>query len=381
MIKFPAMPQQRFRARSSRAALVPALCVLALCLTHAACGGATRPADASLPSPPALVATVGGRPVTAKLYEMYLRNGREGLGLDSNTEEGRRKLDLLREGIVSELIDRAVITAEAERRGLSLTPEQMAEAERRAVAQLGGERRYDDYLASHKLTREEYREVIKTEAYGELLRARMREGLSVTDEEVAKYYESHRDDLAFRAPERVTASHVLVAARPNIVSQELQSERGLSGDALAAAVREEMSKRRRRAEDVRRRAAGGADFAGLAREFSDDAATRARGGDLGSFGRDTHTRAFDEAAFALGPGAVSEVVETEFGFHVIKVASRAQARAQTLEEAAPEIRRRLLAEREAATLKAWLAEARRKSDVRVSEPYRVGALRHEFPAL
>lgn len=328
----------------------------------------------------AAIATVGGRPVSLKLYEMYLKNGREELGLSEATEEGRRKLGLLREGIVAELVDRAIIAREAERRGLTITPERLAEAERRTVTQFGGEEKYDQYLASHKLTREEYREVIKWEIYGELLRAELRKDVKVTDEDVRKYYDEHKTDPAFQLPERVTGSHVLIAARPNLVSQEVQRARNLAGAELERAVREEMDARRARAEDVRRRAAGGADFAALAREFSEDTSTRERGGELGAFARESHPRPFDEAAFRLKPGEVSPVVQTDYGFHVIKVFARDAARTQTLEEAAAEIRRRLENEREAATLRDWLKQARRAADVRVHEPYRIGSLRDEFPS-
>jgi hypothetical protein len=68
------------------------------------------------------VATVNGKPIPAKIYEMYLKNGRDALELDPNSEEGRRKLDQLREGIVSELIDRVVIADEAGRLGLAIPP-------------------------------------------------------------------------------------------------------------------------------------------------------------------------------------------------------------------------------------------------------------------
>ncbi len=114
--------------------------------------------------------------------------------------------------------------------------------------------------------------------------------------------------------------------------------------------------------------------------FPYDRATRAGGVYRGGFARDSHPRAFDDAAFKLKPGEVSAVVQTDYGFHVIKSAAREPARAQTLEEAAPEIRRRLTAEREAANLKGWLKEARRKADVRLAEPYRFGALKEEFPS-
>ena len=370
------MPQRPSpRAKILRALLPPALCLLAAC---AGANSNNSNAVTGVKLPPE-VATVNGQPVSTKLYEMYLKNGREEFGLDPSTEEGRRKLDLLREGIASELIDRAVIAQEAERRGLVIAPDKLAEAERKAIAQLGGEQKYDEYLASHNLTRGEYREVIMAEVYGELLRAELSKDLKVSDEEVAKYYGEHKSDAAFQIPERVAASHVLVAARPNLVAQEIQREQSLAGEALAAAVREEMSRRRERAEDIRRRAAGRADFSALAREFSEDPATRGRGGDLGTFARDSHARAFDDAAFKLKAGEVSEVVETDFGYHVIKLRSREPARAQTLTEAAPEIRRRLLAAREAENLKDWLKEMRNKADVRIEETFRIGALRDEFP--
>lgn len=310
-------------------------------------------------SPPA-VATVDGRVIPSKLYEMYFRNGREELGLSEADEDGRRKLDLLREGIVSELIDGALIAGEAERRGLGVTPEQFAEAERAEVSKLGGERKFAQYLSAHRLTREEFGEVVRGRLYSELLGAELTKEVVVTDAEVEAFYAEHRADPEFRRPERVRASHILIASRPG--------ESGRGGDL------------RRRAEELKRKAARrGADFAALAREFSEDEGTRASGGDLGFFTRGTHTPAFDEAAFQLRPGAVGPVVESDYGLHVIKVEAREPARTLTPEEAAPAIRRRLHAERRAATLRAWLQDARRRARIRVEEPFRIGALRDEFP--
>lgn len=328
---------------------------------------------------PPVVATVNGRPISSKLYEMYLKNGREGLGLDSNTDEGRLKLDQLREGIVSELIDRTLIAQEAERRGLSIPPEKMAEAERRAIADLGGDQQYNSYLADHRLTRDEYREVVRVQVYGEMMRNELNKGLVVSDEQIKTYYEAHHGDPAFQQPERVTAAHILIAARPNLISEQLRREKSLAGETLARSVREEMERRRQRTKELRSKATARAtDFAALARQWSEDPGTRLRGGDLGSFARNSHPRAFDEAAFALKPGQVSPVVETEYGFHLIKVSAREPARTQKLAEAAPEIRRRLFAEREAKNLTDWLREARGKASVQINEPFRFGALKDEF---
>lgn len=358
--------------------------LLLLCLALVGCAGSTQSqsnASSNAAELPPTVATVNDLPISTKLYEMYLKNGREELGLDPNTEEGRRKLDQLREGIVSELIDRTLIAQEAERRGLSISAEKMGQAEQRAIKDFGGEAQYDTYLAEHHLTRDEYREVIKMEVYGSLLREELNKGVSVTDEEVNNYYEAHKGDAWMQMPERVTASHILINARPNLISQQLAHDKNLSGDALSAAVSAEIERRRKVAEELRGKAAAGADFAALARQSSEDPSSREQGGSLGTFTRDTHTRAFDEAAFALKPGAVSAtVVQTDFGFHVIKVSAHEQARAMTLGEATPEIRRRLMAEQEAARLTEWLKEARHKTKIHINEPFRIGGLKTEFPA-
>jgi len=311
---------------------------------------------------------------------MYLKNGQEALGLDTNSDEGRRKLEQLREGIVSDLIDRVLIAQEAERRGLSISAEQLANAERRVIAELGGDQKYESYLASHRISRDEYREVVRMQVYGQMLRDELKKGVTVSENEIKAYYRTHHGEPRFQKQETVNAAHILIAARPNLIERELGQSRNLSGEALASAVREEMAARRRRAEDLRTKAVAGADFAALARESSDDPGTRARGGDLGAFARDSHPRAFDDAAFSLKPGKVSPVVQTDYGFHVIKVSAHERARIETLPEATAEIRRILLETREAERLAEWLKDARRKASVHINEPFRFGSLKNEFAA-
>lgn len=329
----------------------------------------------------AVVATVDGRAIPAKLYEMFLRNGREALGIDEGTAQGRNALEQLREGIVAELIDRALVSEEGARRGLNVTPAMIDARVAKETEQRGGDEKFKAFLADHGLVRDEYREVARDMIYGELLAGEASREVSVTDDEIKKYHDAHKNDPAFKQPERIAASHILIAARANLVAQQLQREKSLAGGALAAAVREELARRRAKAEELRRRAAAGEDFARLARENSDDAATRERGGDLGTFARDTHARAFDDAAFALRVGGVSPVVETEYGFHVIKLTLREAARVVALSEAAPEIRKRLLAAKRAQVLQGWLEAARSRARVRVAEGYRFGELKDKYPAM
>jgi peptidyl-prolyl cis-trans isomerase C len=137
----------------------------------------------------------------------------------------------------------------------------------------------------------------------------------VQTQEVADFYAKNPE--AFKQGERVRASHILIGVPA-------------ASDAATRAAR------RARAEGLVREARAGKDFAALAREHSDDGSASA-GGDLGAFERGQMVPPFEQAAFALSPGEISEVVETEFGYHVIKVAAREPARTVPLEEAQEQI--------------------------------------------
>ena len=103
----------------------------------------------------------------------------------------------------------------------------------------------------------------------------------------------------FKKPEEVKASHILIQVAPDAGNEEK----------LAA---------RKKIEEVQKKIAAGGDFAELARQYS-EGPSNVRGGDLGYFDRRKMVKPFSDAAFDLKPGQVSDIVETNFGFHLIKV--------------------------------------------------------------
>ena len=118
-----------------------------------------------------------------------------------------------------------------------------------------------------------------------------------TEDELRAFWETTRRDQP-RRPATVSARQIVIRPQP-------------APEAKAAA--------RARADSVLRELRAGADFASAARRFSDDAGTKADGGDLGWFRRGRMVREFEQVAFMLRPGQVSEVVETPFGYHLIQV--------------------------------------------------------------
>jgi peptidyl-prolyl cis-trans isomerase D len=138
---------------------------------------------------------------------------------------------------------------------------------------------------------------------------KLRAESKATDDELRQYYEQHKDE--YTLPERVKAQHILFKTQGK--------------------TPEEIEKIKEKARGVLERAKKGEDFSGLAKQFSEDS-TAAAGGDLGDFGRGQMVPEFEKAAFSMGVGAISDLVQTQFGIHIIKVNSKQERRERPLEE-------------------------------------------------
>lgn len=124
------------------------------------------------------------------------------------------------------------------------------------------------------------------------------EKITISEAKARAYYKDHPE--AFKNPEMIRARHILFKAEPGASDEDKNKIK-----AKAAEVLEKLKK--------------GEDFIKLAAEVSDDLGTKAKGGDLDFFPKGTMIPAFEEAAFSLKPGELSNIVETEYGYHIIKL--------------------------------------------------------------
>jgi peptidyl-prolyl cis-trans isomerase D len=152
--------------------------------------------------------------------------------------------------------------------------------------------------------------------YVEYLPDKYLETVEASDDEIQQYYAAHEADFA--SPEQVRARHILLKVAPD-TSPDLKAEV------------------RKKAEEILARARAGEDFATLAKEYSEDTASAQNGGDLGTFPRGRMVQSFEDAAFALEPGQISDVVESPFGFHIIKVEGKDEPHTQPLDAVRGEI--------------------------------------------
>lgn len=144
--------------------------------------------------------------------------------------------------------------------------------------------------------------------------------VAVTDEEIQNYYNEFADE--YREPERVRARHILIRVQSN-------------------AKPEDKEKARQKAADVLAQLGKGASFEALATQYSEDKASAQQGGDLGFFPRGQMVKPFEEAAFQLEPGKISDLVESPFGYHIIKVEEKKPEGVRPLEEVKETIRKTL----------------------------------------
>jgi len=147
---------------------------------------------------------------------------------------------------------------------------------------------------------------------------------SISDEEIDRYYRRNQD--RFEIEEQVRASHILVRV-PQGADDKVKAEKHQRAEHLLDEIRK------------------GKDFAELARTASDDTASAAKGGDLGYFTRGTMVDTFESAAFNLQPGQVSDIVETPFGFHIIKVTAHIEPGVKPLVDVIDQVRAGVAAEK------------------------------------
>ena len=266
---------------------------------------AVKPLPEKLPD---VLARVNGETITLKEVDDYVKNLEGRFGGPVPLEQR----DRMYRDVIDQMIGYKLLLQEAKARNVSV-PDTEVEAKIDEVRkQFPSEDLFMQTLISRNLTLDR----MKNDARGEIAISRLIEKeiadkVAVKPGQVDDFYKQNPDQ--FKQPERVRASHILISVPEN---------------ADAATRTQAKTKAQQILKDVK----AGKDFAALAKQHSQDPGSAVNGGDLGFFQQGQMVGPFNDTAFSLKPGAISDLVETQFGYHIIKVAEKQPGRTVPLDE-------------------------------------------------
>ncbi|MEN6437990.1 MAG: peptidylprolyl isomerase [Syntrophobacter sp.] len=265
-------------------------------------------------------ALVNGQPIPMTEYQQELSrfNRRlEMMGHGSDEEEATK----MKGRVLDTMIGREVLRQQAAKLGLKATDAEVDAQLQTLKTRFGSEEEFKGALAKMNLTDQTIKEQFAADqVMRKLIDQEISSKITVTPAETKSFYDKNPE--IFKSPEMIRASHILVKV-----------------DEKASA--EDKAKALEKIKDVQRKIKDGGDFAALAKEVSDDPGSKETGGDLDFFQRGQMVPAFENAAFALKPGEVSDIVETEYGYHLIKATDKKEAGVMSYEEIQPRIEQHL----------------------------------------
>jgi peptidyl-prolyl cis-trans isomerase D len=349
------------------------------------------------------VARVEGQDITAnefrRTYQAQLQAYRSAYGGQMN-EQLLKQLGVEQQ-ILQQMVDERAALAEARRVGIKVSDDEVRQRilSIPAFQENGafiGEQRYQQLLRMQRppMSPSEFEENVRRQLTIQKLRSSLTDWLSVSDNEleqeyrrrndkvklsvvsftadsfrgqvaandaeIATYFDAHKDD--FKIPEKRKIRYLLIdieATRAKIVVPAADIERTYNSSIEQYSTPEQVRAShillktegkddaavKAKAEEVLKQARAGADFAELAKKYSEDEASQKNGGDLDYFGRGRMVPEFDQAAFSLEPGKISDLVKTQYGYHIIKVVDKKAATTRPLQEVRQQIQDQLAFER------------------------------------
>jgi foldase protein PrsA len=236
---------------------------------------------------------------------------------------------------VNYLVQNQVIKEKAAEMKVTVTDKAFQERMKQIVQQVGGQKKLDKLLKEQAVTQPQLEEQLRAQMLQDAVQQKVYADIKISDADLQKYFDNPDNKAQFDVPESVDARHVLVKTKA-----EAEKVRAL----LAA-------------DD------SDANWKKVAKEYSTDPGSKDSGGSLGNFPKGRMVKPFEDTAFALKVGELSEPVKTQFGYHVIEVTKKTQGNEQTFEEAKSTIEQQLKYQKQATAWEDWIKEAMKVAGV------------------
>ena len=275
---------------------------------------AVKPVPAELPD---VVARVNGEPINKTDFEKAVMNVEANAGGPVPPDQR----DRVYRGVLDQMIGFRLLIQETKNRKMVVPTGELDKRVEQIRSRFPTEEAFKQALDEQQVTVEELRTDAQNDILvGTMLQAEVAPKVSVTPEQINDFYQ--KNPSQFQQPERVRASHILI---------------GFPQNADEAAKKDARTK----AAEILKEVKAGKDFAALAKQHSTDPGSGQNGGDLGYFQKGQMVPPFEQAAFALKPGETSDLVESQFGIHIIRMVERQPGRTVPIDEVRPKIQQYL----------------------------------------
>lgn len=255
-----------------------------------------------------IVAVVNGTKITKSDFEKTaLKVGKEYEMIfgeeiwTSEVEGGKTFKEEFDNEILNVMISQEIVNQQAEKENITVTDEEVANEMSSYMQMIENVDEYNKFMEENGIDEEFLKNHFRQTLIFDKYRNKIMSETEITENDLSDYYNTHIDEYK---KEEIKASHILITTLNDM------------GEPLSE---EETAKKESEAQDILARIKQGEDFEALAKEYSDDKASASNGGDLGYFAKGVMVPEFEEAAFKLEKGQVSDVVKSSFGYHIIKV--------------------------------------------------------------
>lgn len=255
-----------------------------------------------------IVAKVNGEDITKEDFEKTsLKVGKEYemiFGEDvwnSEVDGGQIFKDVFKEEILNVMISQELVSQQAKKEGIVVTEQEISNEVKSFMEYISKMPNYLEFLQENNIDDEFLKSHFKQNLIFEKYRNKIMSETEIEESKLKKYYEAHIDEYK---KEEIKASHILISTL-NAMKEPLSEE--------------ETAKKESEAKALLKRLKSGENFEKLAKEYSEDEASAVHGGDLGYFAKGVMVPEFEEAAFKLKKGEISDIVKSSFGYHIIKL--------------------------------------------------------------
>lgn len=287
-------------------------------------------------------ASVNGKPISKSQYEHELS-----IFQKRAAQEGRQLSDAdlttVKNRILENLIDAEVLYQQSQKEGVKVDDQAINNQIETIKKRFSDEAAYKKALEGMDVSEKEIRiQIQRGLAINQLLDTNVRQKITVTGEESKNFYNTNPN--LFKQPEQVKASHILIKVAPDAEkSKKIQA--------------------RKKIETVQKKVRQGEDF-GLLAKANSEGPTAQREGNLGYFSRGRMVKPFEDAAFALNIGEVSGIVETQFGYHLIKVTDKKPARTILFKEVQQRLEQHLKNEKEKTEIQSYIENLKKTATIK-----------------